>query len=79
MPELPVENKIPEALGLKVNDILIRFADDKNSFNIIYKSPSKFESYTTRSLNGALIIAGCIAEGKEIPADVDGKTKGSKS
>lgn len=72
-------DNIPESLGLKTNDILIRFADDKNSFNIIYKSPTRFESYITRSLNGALTIAGCIAESKVIPADVDGKPNGSKS
>lgn len=76
-----MEDRVPEALGLKTNDILIRFAEDRNSFNIIYKSPDRFESYTTRSLNGALIIAGCIAEGKEIPDNIESEDKpnGSRS
>lgn len=58
-------------LQLKHNDLLIRYEDAKEHFDIYHAVNDRVESYTTRSAKGALIIAECLIAGTDVPDDVD--------
>lgn len=62
-------NRMPNdtKLQLKLNDLLIRYEDAKEHFDIYHAVHDNVEKYSTKTAKAAAIVAECLITGVTVP------------
>lgn len=60
---MPESNK----LQLKHNDLLIRYEDNRQHFDIYHAVNDNVEKYSTKTAKAATIVAECLITGVTVP------------